>query len=333
MPTRLQSASSRYPGGSGPAIAAPGSYQGTFIPEIWSMKLLEKFYDATVLAGISNTDYEGEIRNQGDTVIIRQRPDITIRDYEPDAELLVERPNADTTQFMIEYAKYFNLVVDDVWATQADMDMMAMWSQDAAEQIKVDIDRQMMREVFLGGAIASNRGATAGRISESVNLGTTGSPRLVVPRDADPTAAAEIEVLDLIVDMGLVLDEQNIPENGRWIVLPAWMIAMLKKSDLRKANEMGDPNSVLRNGRVGRIDRFDIYSSNQLPQGTGAGLAAGEWSVFAGHNMAVTFATQINKLENMRSERTFGSLMRGLFVFGCDVINPIGLSQAIVARP
>lgn len=327
----LSSASARYPGGTGPAIGAPGaSYSGTFIPQIWSSRLLEKFYDATVLAGISNTDYEGEIRNQGDTVIIRQRPDITIRDYEPDQELEVERPNADVTQFTIDYAKYFNLIVDDVWRTQADLDVLGMWAQDASESVKVDIDREMLEGVFLGGAHPDNRGAAAGRISGNINLGVTGTPRLVVPRD--PTST-QIEVLDLIVDIGLALDEQNIPESGRWIVLPAWMIAMLKKSDLRKANEMGDPTSVLRNGRVGRIDRFDIFSSNQLPQGTGAGLEAGEWSVFAGHNMATTFATQINKMRNMESERTFGHLVSGLFVFGCDVINPIGLAQAIVARP
>ena len=69
----LPSSGSRYPGGSGSAIEAGGSYTGTFIPEIWSGKLLEKFYDATVLAAISNTDYEGEIRSQGDTINIRQR--------------------------------------------------------------------------------------------------------------------------------------------------------------------------------------------------------------------------------------------------------------------
>jgi len=32
-------------------------YSGTYIPEIWSGKLIEKFYDATVIAAISNTDY------------------------------------------------------------------------------------------------------------------------------------------------------------------------------------------------------------------------------------------------------------------------------------
>ena len=69
----------------GAASAAPNpAYSGVFIPEIWSSKLVEKFYDATVLAAIANTDYEGEIQKYGDTINIRQRPDVTINDYSPD---------------------------------------------------------------------------------------------------------------------------------------------------------------------------------------------------------------------------------------------------------
>jgi hypothetical protein len=75
--------------GSTPAIYPVGSssnnLQATgFIPEIWSGKLVEKFYASTVLAAISNTDYEGEIKNQGDRVKIRTKPTVTIRDYRAD---------------------------------------------------------------------------------------------------------------------------------------------------------------------------------------------------------------------------------------------------------
>ena len=57
------------------------AYSGTFIPEVWSGKLVEKFYDATVLAAIANTDYEGEVRGQGDLVKIRTKPTLAINDY------------------------------------------------------------------------------------------------------------------------------------------------------------------------------------------------------------------------------------------------------------
>lgn len=336
MPITPGGNGTRYPGGAGVAIgsqqtpAAPTSYTGTFIPEIWSGKLLEKFYDATVLAAISNTDYEGEIRNKGDTIHIRQRPDIVINDYTPDTELAVQRPNAPIVDLTIDYAKYFNAIVDDVYEIQADMDMMSMWAEDASEQMKIVIDSEILANVFLGSAAADNLGSTAGRISNDIDLGATGSPLLLVPRSP---GVGETEVTDLIIAMGQVLDEQNIPENGRWLIIPAWMAAMIKKSELRDVSLSGDGTSMLRNGRLGMIDRFTLYMSNLLPAGVAGGLAAGETAIFAGHNIAPTFASQMSKMETMRSERTFGTLMRGLQVYGCDIIKPEALVEAIVAKP
>lgn len=318
----IASAGSRYPGGSGSAIEAGGSYTGTFIPEIWSGKLLEKFYDATILAAISNTDYEGEIRNQGDTIKIRQRPDITISDYSPDMEIALQRPNAATVDLTIDYAKYFAVVLDDVYEIQSDLDQMSMWAEDASESMKITIDTEVLQSVVLGGASADNRGATAGRISGNINLGVTTSP----------VSLSTTNIIDTIVDLGLVLDEQNVPEQGRWIVIPAWAAALIKKSDLKDASLAGDNTSILRNGRLGMIDRFTVYMSNLLPAGTGGGLASGEYAVFAGHNMAITFASQLSKVETIRSERTFGEIMRGLNVYGCEVIKGEGIAQAIVSK-
>jgi len=108
------------------------AYHGTFIPEIWSGKLIEKFYSATVLSAISNTDYEGEIKNQGDTVHIRAKPTITIRDYQVNQDLLVERPSSNIVDFTIDFAKYFNEALDDVMEVQSDINLLSMWADDAS---------------------------------------------------------------------------------------------------------------------------------------------------------------------------------------------------------
>jgi hypothetical protein len=105
---------------------------GVFVPEIWSGKLIEKFYSATVLSAISNTDYEGEIQNKGDKVKIRTKPTITIKDYQLDMALTVDRPSSSTVELTIDYAKYFNLVLDDVMERQADMNLLSMWADDAS---------------------------------------------------------------------------------------------------------------------------------------------------------------------------------------------------------
>jgi hypothetical protein len=312
-----------YPTGS--ATPSP-AYSGTFIPEIWSGKLIEKFYASTVLAAISNTDYEGEIKNQGDKVKIRQKPDITIKDYKADGLLEVERPSAPIVELLIDKGKYFNLILDDVMEVQSDINMMNAWSDDASQQFKIVIDREVLL-ALVGQAHAKNKGTTAGAISSGINLGATTTPLIVVPRN--PTTG-QVEVIDVIVALGQALDEQNIPEQGRWIVVPAWFSAMIKKSELRDASLTGDGTSILRNGRLGMVDRFTIYVSNLLPGGVAAGLVAGEWVVFAGTSHGLTFASQINKVETMRSELTFGQILRGLQVYGYKVLDGKALAQAIV---
>lgn len=310
-----------YPLGTPYSGSAPSTaYSGTFIPEIWSSKLIEKFYDATVLAAISNTDYEGEIKNHGDKVKMRQRPTITIRDYTANVDLVVDRPSAPLVEMNIDKGKYFNLHLDDVMKVQADVDMMNQWSSDASEQMKITIDSDVLI-YMVGLATARNRGSGAGRISQNITLGVAGTPVTIT----------RTNVIDYIILLGQVLDEQNIPETGRWLVAPAWMTSLLKRSDLRDATLTGDGVSVMRNGRLGMIDRFTIYGSNLLPtsvtDGVGGNDADGATYVYAGHKVALTFASQLTELEVMRSERTFGNLMRGLQVYGRQVIDATAFAQ------
>lgn len=313
-----------YPsGGTANNLQATG-----FIPEIWSGKLVEKFYASTVLAAISNTDYEGEIKNQGDTVNIRTKPTITIRDYLADGDLNIDRPNGGKIQLLIDKGKYFNLALDDVMEKQSDLNILSIWADDASEQFKIVVDRDVLRGI-LGQMAAANRGVTAGAISGNINLGVTGTPLTLV---ANSPTVGQVDILTAILRMGLVLDEQNIPETGRWLVLPTWAAMQIKQSELRQAYLSGDGVSMLRNGRLGMVDRFTIYASNLLPAGVAGGLAAGEYAMFAGHAHGLTFASQFTKLETMRSERTFADLLRGLQVYGYKVVDGTALTQAIVVQ-
>lgn len=313
-----------YPtGGTGNSFQTNG-----FIPEIWSGKLVEKFYASTVLAAISNTDYAGDIRNQGDRVKIRTKPTITIRDYRADGTLSLDRPEGSSVELYIGTGKYFNTIIDDVMETQSDLNALSMWSDDSAQQLKITVDTDVLGGI-LGAMNVKNRGTTAGKITSSINLGATTTPLATVARN--PTAG-QVEILDVILRLAQALDEQNIPEEGRWIILPVWAVAQLKFSDLRQAYITGDSVSPLRNGRVGMIDRFTVYSSNLLPAGTAGGLAAGEFVIYAGHAHGLTFASQISKVETLRSELTFGTILRGLQVYGYQVIDGTALAQAVVTK-
>jgi len=303
-----------------PSIGGRPNYSGNFIPEIWSGKLIENFYDATVLSAISNTDYEGEIRQYGDTVNIRTTPEITIRDYVKGQVLDVEHPDKPKLQLLIDKGEYFAVVEDDIDRIQSDVNLMDMWSKDASERMKIKIDQRVLTDL-LPDVGALNKGASAGAKSASFNLGVTGTPLTVTSDGASSTTA----VVDLLVDMGTVLDEANAPESDRFIVIPAKMANLIKKSELRDASLSGDSTSVLRNGRLGMIDRFTIYVSHNLY------VSSGEYNIVAGHKMGFTFASQMTEMETIRSERTFGNVVRGLQVYGYKVVKPEALSTAVIS--
>jgi hypothetical protein len=287
---------------------------GEYIPEIWSGKLIEKFYAASVFPAISNTDYEGEIKKYGDQVHIRITPDITIRDYEIGQSLTYERPSTSKVELDIDQGKYYAVAINAVEEKQADINYVSTWATDASEQMKVTIDTAIFSYI---GNISStvvdsnNTGTTAGKISGNINLGVDGTP----------FSLTKANIIDKILECGQALDEQNRPENGRWMVLPAWAITRLKGSDIKDASLTGDGTSVLRNGRVGMIDRFEIFSSNHVLKDTDDTA----WSCMFGDKNALTFASQLTENEVIPNPDDFGDLMRGLQVYGRKVVDDDGM--------
>ena len=290
-----------------------------FIPEIWSRKIVQNLYDATVFGEIANTEYEGEIKGMGDKVIIRTTPDITIRSYSKGQNLVLERPEKASLTLNIDQGDYFACVEDDVDKIQADVELLDTWSKDASNKLKLKMDRALLDSIATGAQAsnlsAQNVGATAGRISANINVGASGAP----------IGLTKTNILDYIVNLGVILDEQNVPEDSRWLTLPAWACGLIKKSDLKDASLTGDGQSVLRNGRIGGIDRFTIYMSNQVTSVTDGSVKA--FHCFGGHKMGLTFATQMTEMETLRAESTFGNIVRGLQVYGFQITKPETLTR------
>ncbi|MES2662265.1 MAG: hypothetical protein V4629_03085 [Pseudomonadota bacterium] len=290
-----------------------------FIPQIWSSKLAPKFYKTCVIADISNTDYEGEIKGQGDTVKIRVRPNVAINDYEIGGTITYEKLNSTLIDLQIEHAKTFAFQIDDIDKYQSDIKELDSWSTDTSKGMAIEVDKEVLSSIYADVA-AANTGLTAGAESGGYILGTT----------AAPVTLTKYNILDWIIDCGAVLDEQNIPDDGRWFTLPVWASGMLKKSDLKNADLTGDDKSPIRNGMVGMIDRFKIYQTNLMHKGTGGD--AGKFYPVFGHKSALTFAAQMKKMETLRIQNSFGEYVRGLNVFGFQVVNDTAIGSGVIVK-
>jgi hypothetical protein len=304
-----------------PAASGQPQYSGNFIPEIWSSKLQVKFYAYTVFGSIANTDFEGEIKRFGDKVNVRTIPTIPVRNYTKGMSLQLDRPDSPKVTLNIDKGVYYNTILDDVDKTQTDMGLMDMWSNDAAQQIKLRIDANILGTIFTN-VPAANQGATAGAKSAAYNLGASGAP----------VGLTKLNIVDFIVNVGVVLDEQNVPETDRWIVLPAWAGGLLKTSELKQAYMTGDDKSPIRSGYIGDIDRYSVYISNQLSQNTSDSSSTNPYYALAGHKSAITFASQMTEFESLRAESTFGTIIRGLQVYGVELIKPESLALPYIYK-
>jgi hypothetical protein len=287
-------------------------------PEIYSGKLVEKFYKTTVFGEIASTDYEGEIAGFGANVIIRTIPDVTVSDYVIGAGLTPQYPERNSVTLSIDKAKSFNVALSTVDSRQSDIDMADVFANDGSIQLRIAADADML-ETIPADVSAENSGANAGAESGDIDLGTAASPRLVDSTD----------VVELFTDMGQVLDEEQVSDEGRWAVVPPWLLNTIKNSELKIASLAGDGVSILRNGKVGEIDRFTIYrSSNVLRQTSPANASY----VMFGHSAGLTFAAQIVECEMINNPSDFGYLIRGLMVYGYEVIEPQYVGVAVVGK-
>jgi hypothetical protein len=267
----------------------------------------------------------------GDSIIINNIPTISISDYTIGQNLNYQVPVPNTVELPIDRAKYFGVNVNDVLEHQAKPALMSMFTDDASKQMAIAIDKLILLEEYNNGA-AANKGNTAGVISGTIVLGSDTAPV--------DLSTAPGKILDVILGLASVLDEQNVPDTERWLVIDPATRLRLMQSPLQQAYLTGDDKSILRNGKLGVIDRFTIYLSNQLPKaaagfnpdGTVNAGAVKRRVIIAGHSSALTFAAQITKTESLQNPNDFGQLVRGLNVFGKKMIKPESWAIALVDK-
>lgn len=277
-----------------------------FIPEVWTARLLSSLKKALVIASpaVMNRDYEGEISGAGDSVTINSVGRPTVGNYVPGSTTITpERLTTAARKLTITESKYFAFEVDDVDARQAKGNIMPEGMQEAAYAL-ADVADQFVEALIRSSVIADNALGT-------VNLAA-----------ANPEDAYD----DLLISLGVALDEKDIPKEGRYAIVPPWVHGRLLR-DSRFVSFGTDQNrQTLTNGIVGAAAGFQISVSNNLPIVTGD-----DYSVLAGHPMATTYAEQINKTEAYRPENGFADAVKGLHLYGAKVTRPYAVATALAS--
>ena len=338
---------------------------GNFSSVIYSKKVQLAFRKATVAGDVTNSDYFGEIANQGDTVRIIKEPEISVSSYARGTTIAPQDLTDADFSLVVDKANYFAFKIDDIEEAHSHVNFMDLATNRAAYRLADQYDQEVLG--YLSGYKQSALHSNADTVNDQVN-GTkadtsAGSDELLAANKLNkgdfgnittsaagdhsiPVAArlpgapalptAYVSPTMLIARMGRLLDQQNVDKDGRWVVIDPVMMEILMDEDSRLLNADFGAAGGLRNGLVlNNWNGFRVYVSNNLPSvGTGpattgtANQNTNYGAIVAGHDSAVATAEQVNKTETYRDPDSFADIVRGMHLYGRKILRPEALVTA-----
>ena len=271
-----------------------------FIPEIWSQKLNSMLQKECVMLQCVNRNYEGEIKNQGDSVKIITPAAVSIATV-GSGNITYDELEPTATDLIIDQKKFFAFKINDVAQVQSNADIMEAHLENAKKAIEEVQDSYLL--------------------SQHASVDTAN----VVGSDSEPIALDKTTIYSQFVKLALCLKNSNAVSATKrpWVVInPTIESYLLQSSEFIGAHNVAD--ETLREGAIGRIAGMDVLVSTNLTD------VGGKYYVLAGTNDAITFASQLAKIESLRDKDSFSDLIRGLYLYCAKTVQPKALAKMVV---
>lgn len=273
-----------------------------FIPEIWSQKLNTMLTKSCVMLQCVNRNYEGEIKNQGDSVKIITPAEVAISTLGSSA-ITYSELNPQETDLVIDQKKFFAFKINDVAQAQANQNIMEAHLQNAKKAI------EQVQDSYLLGQHAFVEAENTVGVDTPITLDKT-------------------KIYSDFVKLALKLKNSDAVSNNQkpWVVInPTIEAFLLQSTEFIGAHNVAD--ETLREGAIGRIAGMDVLVSTNLT------AVDSKYYVLAGTNEAITFASQLSKIESLRDTDSFSDLVRGLYLYGAKTVQAKSLAKMIVTVP
>jgi hypothetical protein len=282
---------------------------GNWLATIFSRKVLEFFKNASVVEGITNNDFIGEIAAFGDAVEIIKEPVISTQAYTRGLTLVDDELDDNNLILQIDQANAFSFKIDDLETKLSHVNWKEMATKSATYSLRDQFDHDVLQ--FMADA--------ADTATNFVNDLTTANGLDV------GFGAGETNPLDLLSQMARILDEANVPEEGRYVVAsPRFLEALVRAGSDLLSSDFNDGATSLKNGLVmaAPLRGFRIHKTNNFPtySSTGGTPVTAAEILVAGHMTAVATASAITNVESTRLEATFGERVKGLHVYARGVV-------------
>ena len=304
------------------ANSVSGQTNSFFLPKVYSKQVLNFFRKASVAEAITNTDYAGEIAAFGDTVRIIKEPEITVDQYERGQDITATKLTDQEVTLIIDVANAFKFIVDDIETNMSHVNFRDVATSSAAYALRDAFDAGVIATMFAGVSASSPNHILGSDNATDLAAGTfDGTGNLDIG-----FASGEHDPIDVLSHMARLLDEQNVPEEGRWFLAnPEFYEQLVATSSKLMSVDFNAGQGSIRNGLVssGLLRGFNMYKSNNI---AATSNAAGK--VIAGHMSSTCTAQTITNTEVLRDPSSFGDIVRGLHVYGAKVLRPEALVSA-----
>lgn len=259
----------------------------SFIPAVWESRLLANFKKASISELITTKP----VKIEGNKIVFNRVGAVAVKDY--NGTVAWDDVNTTPVELNMDQKKYWAFSVDDVDAIQAAGDLVDGHTSQAATATQETIDS------FLLG------------------LYTDAHADNVIGSDATPKALTKENVYDTIVDLGTTLSKKKVPKADRFVVINYEAMGLLSKDSRFTAN----PN-VLENGVVEgqKINGMQVVVSEEVHN------TEGKYKFLALHKSAIGHGKQLEKTEATRLQDSFADGVKGLVVYGGEVIRPEALA-------
>ena len=298
-----------------------GQTNSFFLPKVYSNQVLNFFRKASVAEAITNTDYAGEIAAFGDTVRIIKEPEITVDQYERGQAITATKLTDQEVTLIIDIANAFKFIVDDIETNMSHVNFRDVATSSAAYALRDAFDSGVIATMFSGVSASSPNHVLGSDNATDLAAGTfDGTGNLDIGFDS-----SEHDPIDVLGHMARLLDEQNVPEEGRWFLAsPDFYEVLASSSSKLLSVDYNAGQGSIRNGLVssGLLRGFNMYKSNNI---AATSNAAGK--CLAGHISSTATAQTITNTEVLRDPDSFGDIVRGLHVYGAKVLR----SEALVS--
>ena len=295
-----------------------------FVPEIFSKKIQNFFRKSSVIEAITNTDYAGEIAAFGDTVNIIKEPTITVAAYTRAASTSKQFLTDQELTLVIDKANSFKFIVDDIEEKLSHINFASVGASSAAYTLKDTMDSEVLSTMFAGVSTSA----------PDHQLGGDGNGSAVANfSSGDPidmgNGGSELSPLKIMARMARLLDDSQVPEEGRWFVAKPEFYEELADTDSKlMSSDFNQGDGGVRNGLVasGQIRGFSMYKSSNVPAVSGTNSTG---QCLGGHISSTATAQSILNIETLRDTDTFGDIVRGLHVYGRQVLRDDAIVKAV----